>query len=965
MAKKSISLVSISPLTELERIGWTWEPVSDTEVKCKCPAHADKTASCSLNIDTRVFKCHAASCAVSGDFVTFLAHALKSTRVVVIEDLATRYDITSAKIISNEVVERDHAAIWKAKPLLKALYDRGLTDEMIRKHRLGERNSRIMIPIFNEGGACVNVRRYQPGAPGADKMKNTPGHSGLRFYPIDQFEYDNIILCGGECKAIVTAAMMNPLDFGATTITGAEGSWRKDLTDKFKGKKVWVCFDIDDGGRKATDRVAARLRGTAQEVHDLLLPLDIDRYPTGDVNDYFGPEKHTGEDMQVLVEASPIWIPTTIAIQVDDTIEPEDVHLAESTKAEKTAKRVRLRAVVSMLDTTPYIVPKNVQCVCDRNQDLCTICPIFALQPDDSGADKGGVRVEICPEHPGMLDMINSSKKHQQDAIRESLGIPPCKSVEFNTREWFNVEDARLSPQLDISNRAADQVMLPSYVVGHGHEANETYEFEGRVYPHPKTQQATLLMSKSKSVSDALSTYEPSDDELNALAIFQPEEWTVDGLETKLQHIYNDMAANVTRIYKRFDLHLAIDLAYHSVLLMNVHDRIIKGWAEVLIAGDSSQGKSEAAMRMMEHYNLGTKVDCKGASVAGLLGGLQQSAGRWFVTWGVIPTHDRRLVVLEELKGASVEVISKLTDMRSSGIAEIPKIEKRKTHARTRLIALSNPRSDRALSSYSFGIEAIKELIGSLEDIRRFDFALLVSSQDIPAGVIDDLQRQKNDVPHEYTMDLCRQCILWAWTRTEEQVYFPDDTIDFILSASQRLCKEFSEIIPLIDRGSMRYKIARLATSLACRTFSCKEGDPQTVIIRKCHVEYVESLLHRVYSAPIFGYKDFSDAVNASLAITDPKEVNRRLLEAPFPRDLINQLMHTSEIEIRDLVDWTSWERLEATTLLSFLVRKHCLRRDGRSYRKTPAFIELLRGLRESDILKKVDRPDHVKEEEY
>ena len=235
-------------------------------------------------------------------------------------------------------------------------------------------------------------------------------------------------------------------------------------------------------------------------------------------------------------------------------------------------------------------------------------------------------------------------------------------------------------------------------------------------------------------------------------------------------------------------------------------------------------------------------MECKNATVAGLLGGLQQMGNRWFVTWGVIPTHDKRLVVLEELKGTSVEVISKLTDMRSSGVAEIPKIEKRRTHARTRLIALSNPRSDRPLSSYNFGIESIKELIGGLEDVRRFDFALLVSNTEIDAATLNKLQQYRPAGNQIFDAESCRRLILWAWTREPSQIQYGSGAYEQILSEATRLCSIFTESIPLVDRGSMRLKLARLSASLACRTFSC-DDTLENVIIRECHVEYISKLL--------------------------------------------------------------------------------------------------------------------------
>jgi len=477
------------------------------------------------------------------------------------------------------------------------------------------------------------------------------------------------------------------------------------------------------------------------------------------------------------------------------------------------------------------------------------------------------------------------------------------------------------------------------------------------MFPHPKTQQSILLVSERESLQDALSNYKPQNGELRDLSIFQPENWTSTAITAKLDHIYTDFAANVTRIFQRSALHLAIDLAFHSVLFMNFDGKTTKGWTELLVLGDSSQGKTEASMGMMKHYGLGERVECKNASVAGLLGGLQQLGGRWFVTWGVIPTHDKRLVVLEELKGANTNVISKLTDMRSSGIAEIPKIEKRRTHARTRLLALSNPRSDQPLSSYSFGVEAVKELVGGLEDVRRFDAVLMLSSTEIDVVKLNELQQKRPIVEHVYTADLSKRLILWAWSREPDEVEFTPDAQVAILGAATGLCQRFSDQIPIVDRGSMRHKLARLAAALACRTFSHAE-DRRVVLIRVGHVEAILETLISWYANEISGYDDFSQAIKVANTLLSPKAIEQRIGETPFPTDFVDQLLHTNEIEMRDLCDWTGWDRSDALSLLSFLVRKHALIRDQRAYRKSPQFILLLKGMR----TKIKDRPEYIDE---
>ncbi len=938
----------INVLHELERLSYDYVFTSDEEIKVLCPFHNDKSPSCNINIEKTVFKCHTAGCGASGDFITFLARVLKSTRRIIFEDLSRRYDFDTSKVIDSSTIERYHNDIWSALPFLKQLHIRGVDDTLIRKYRIGFNNGRITIPIMNKNGLFVNIRQYLPGAPGSKKMRNMKGYGQIRLFPIEQLKYGAIVICGGELKAIVTADLLNAHGIGAISTTAGEDNWHKEFTEEIRDKEIHVCLDIDKPGREAAQTLCAQISAHVKTLKNLSLPLDEDTYPSGDVNDWIGQEKATASNFLDLIVGTEEWKPHEISFI--DKSEPENLELIEAVSADKVNKRIRLKCVIAAIDTSPYVIPKKLSITCTRDQDFCTICPVLRLTEDEDGK----ASMIIQPESSAILSMVATHKSLQREAIIEALEMPQCKVVEFQPTEFYSVEDTRISPRLEITNTAQERVMQPALCIGENLELNECFELTGKLFPHPKTQQSTFLISKIKPTLDALSTFKLEND----LSVFEPDEWTDESLDKKLNEIYNDFEANVTRIFKRKDLHFMVDLAYHSVLFMRFDSKIIKGWAEVLIIGDSSQGKSETTLQLMKHYQLGEKVECKNATVAGLLGGLQQMGKRWFVSWGIIPTHDKRLVILEELKGTSYEVISKLTDMRSSGIAEIPKIEKRRTRARTRLIALSNPRSDRSVSSYNFGIEAIKELIGGLEDIRRFDACLLISANEIQASELNKLQRARPNVKHKFTSDKCRDLILWGWTRNPEQVVIEDEKL--ILDEATKLCGEFVEVIPIVDRGSMRYKIARLSIALAVRVYS---HEKDSVIVRSCHIKYVCDFLRRIYSSNVFGYLDFSNAILASENLISEKELKGHILQAPWPKDFAEQLLHTDKVESRDICDWCGWDQVEGLKMISYFVRKHALKRDGRMYRKTAPFIIFLKELLHSEELEQTTRPDFIKEE--
>jgi hypothetical protein len=418
-------------------------------------------------------------------------------------------------------------------------------------------------------------------------------------------------------------------------------------------------------------------------------------------------------------------------------------------------------------------------------------------------------------------------------------------------------------------------------------------------------------------------------------------------------------------------MHLLMDLVWHSVLYLPINGEPKKGWIDALVIGDSGQGKSETFTRLLAHYGLGEWVDMKGASVAGLKGGLQDNAGRWWVTWGAIPLNDRRMVILDEVKGCAPEVLQALTSMRSSGLAEVQKIERRRAWARTRLLWISNPRSDRKVETYNYGVSAIKELFGSLEDVRRFDAALVVASNEVNAGQIAAGERG-DDVPVVATAELCRRLILWCWSRGVDSVVIQPDAYEVALQEATRQGALYSSGIPLVEPSDHRLKLLRLAAALAGRTFSMEEaGEGETrdgaggvgtleggveghhsersdrvasrLIVRPCHVEYAARFLDSLYGSRFMGYDEFSKLKTHEETIPELESVRRLLLGLPFCKQVLLGLSRSNEIRQTDIVDWSELDKDEARKVMSALVRANALTRKGNSYYKSGACIELLR----------------------
>lgn len=421
-------------------------------------------------------------------------------------------------------------------------------------------------------------------------------------------------------------------------------------------------------------------------------------------------------------------------------------------------------------------------------------------------------------------------------------------------------------------------------------------------------------------------------------------------IHQKLNHIYRDITNNVTGIMDRQALHFAYDLVYHSVLSFNFDGALVKkGWLEGLLVGDTKCGKTQAAERLIQHYQLGAFCPAEGSSYAGLVGACEQPKnGKWRVKWGKIPYNNGRLLFIDEVSGIKVTDIAMLSSMRSSGVAELSKAASARADARTRLVWISNPSSayDEGVSSAAYGVSIIQKIIGQPEDISRFDFACIVSADEVDDDVVNGPRNRT--VPHVYTSEMCRNLVMWAWTRKTEDVIIGHETADACRHFARLLYQKYSKDFPLVNAGEQRFKMARMSVALACRLFSTDDG--VRVIVKPEHVEYIHWWLSSEYDRPSFGYDKWSERRKSNTKISNKEAVFQVLTN--FGPQVVDQLLNTEQIGFNTVCDVSGSLPDIVRPWFAILLQNNALIKYNSYYRKTSAGIEIMKGyLRAPEIV--------------
>jgi hypothetical protein len=185
----------------------------------------------------------------------------------------------------------------------------------------------------------------------------------------------------------------------------------------------------------------------------------------------------------------------------------------------------------------------------------------------------------------------------------------------------------------------------------------------------------------------------------------------------------------------------------------------------------------------------------------------------------------------------------------------VPKIKRGKAPAETRILWIGNPRAksdgqSTAVKDYPNGVQLVLELIGSDEDVARFDFFVLV---------VKSKQQSPLDKPEleAYPAEVYRNLIYWAWTRTSDQIKFEEGVEEYIVQVASELNEKYDTDVKFFGTEAWK-KLARVAVSCAANCFSVGADDYNYLSVRKEHVDWAANFLSRCYDNNLFRLRDYA-----------------------------------------------------------------------------------------------------------
>lgn len=795
--------------------------VDGVQLRSICPFHKETTPS--LIIDPADGKWFCFGCSEGGGIVTFIQKYLGVSKNYAQYVVDFYREQNKLPLPSKDEVEAYHSQLMKEPELIKYWRAHGVEQDILEEFKVGWdiEGKRIIFPIPSpeRNNFYINLRKYRPpGHKGKDVSKVINIQSlGLNvYYPRKAFEQNYIVVVEGEKDMLAARA------HGINAITGTGGgSIPKEDPRLFAGKDIYIMTDSD----KVGDSVALKYR-------DLFLPFakSIKRIRL--------PEK----DFADFIVKNPDGVIYDFEVPFKEEEEPlEEISLHSIFRTDNKDKPFLVRGLrVIGEHMKNYQVPIKVQ--------LDT-----------------GLTIDI-PERSilGFLDAPDSIIEKEIRKLSASEDTQIVNKEEISVQKIYFKEDINAYKN-DLEETEYSNISGVFMSKGEKIKTNRVYDMELIRTTHPKTQENIFIILSAKECVLDMNV------DINTLRTFSRDE---------------DIGILINEYYKRWEPHLEVTgrkdlftvmlLTYLSVLEFKWRNSTIKGRLDSIVIGDTRTGKTKMIRNFMNTLRMGEYVSGENAKATGIIGGINNIKDTWTLNWGKIPINDKRLVVIDEASGLSIEDITMLSQMRSEGILSITKIKQETTYARTRLLWITNPRNGEKINNHYWkGYDALNEFLPVQEDLARFDLACSAAIEDVD----NIFNYSDNELMSKEEIDRWRQLVLFAWNIDKENIILDKEVCKLIMDKSIEIGERFNNSALFLTANGYE-KLTRVAIALAILTFNYDDGD---IIVEKRHVDYAARFILDLYRKESFGLANKVQVESSKENVTNSDKDILQGMEAIYP----------------------------------------------------------------------------------
>lgn len=734
----------------------------------------------------------------------------------------------------------------------------GISDETVEELKIGYNNKGISIPIILHE-RIVDIVTYDPeNKPKYTRVKNSM--SGLPV-PYDLWKTDqrNTLICAGEKDML----MARTKGFNAISFTGGESNVPKLYLKDFKNRNVFIIYDNDDVGRIGAKKLAAALYNYTKKVYI----VDISSVCSNeheDLWDFFMIYAKEKKDLVNIMQNSKLF--TEEEYKTFAQVECPLIKLGQAVNPMYINKKLRSEIqIVSTFDTT-FSLPTALKLEkLEANQDSKT--DLLAI-----GTYYWNLKEYRYKDIFYMIDSKLKEKEINSYIITNLFGGSKTETkIKLSKMDIVPVYKCSIIDSID-TDIEVSPTEFTAYSLNKKLDNSKKYMAYYRLVPHPQDgQKLIIVIDKVEEATDFINSFKINNTIVEALKIFKPTSDSNEAVRRKYIESTSKIKGIVGKDLNQTLLTI-IDLWFNSVLQIHINGDTIRGYIDALVVSETRLGKSTTVKALKKIYGIGKIISLAGtqATIPGIIGGSNAVGGAYQTKAGLLPQNNRGAVIFEELSKCRNDIIKELTEVRSSNKVRITRVSGSiELPAYVRMLTLSNCKvtngtNTRPIRSYPNGIAVLTDIIGTPEDIARYDLIAILAEDSTKD--IDPYYK----APEPYPSENLKTRLEWIWSRKPDQIKVNQDTYVYLIGQQNTLNREFPSHIKLFGIETWM-KLLRIATAIAGCLVST-DASHENIVVHPIHVELAEELLRSLYDNPVFKFREYTSRERRFNEFT-PKDV--------------------------------------------------------------------------------------------